>query len=932
MRRSRSLLLLPFLALLLPGPSIRAEVAARASMRGEEIAAELASIRAEIRSQGAGWTASSTGFLELGETSRQLRLQERPWPAPQPRRKSGGKPLGYDRSRGGIDWRFERGGFVTGVRDQGDCASGWAHAATACLESAFLRAIDAADLPDFDLSEEYLLSCMGDYGLSGNCERGWPEDALWLSRDIGIREQSLGTAGDRECSGFDGAPAGRRFHSADYGTVCESFDLEAIKDALHNLGPLVTTMTVHQGFAAYAGGVYRPAGEVIGYHAVLIVGYDERGGYFIAKNSWGERWGMGGYFFIAFDSGCGFGDWTSFARFDGQGRGPFAAMEPGAMSARTGAPVTFSDHSVETDSRIVAWEWDFDGDGHVDAMGPGPHSYIYRKAGRMQPRLRVLDAERREDVFSLPEPIEIVFAGPVWAVDGERGSVYGDGSPENPFLYIQMGIDASADGDTVMVLPGVYRGPQNTELRPGGRSILLLGRGEQGEVVLDGEGERRLIILKTGESGAFSAQNLVFSFGQDPFRGGGVLIEDGAASFRDCRFNDCAVGPESSAAGAAVWSNSLVRFENCYFGGNISGGTGGALHATGGLLDLRLSVFEGNGARNGGAVSARACSLSVVHCLFEANQADVSGGALLLGGGAVASIDGTLFRDNRVDFEQDAETELPGGGALYLATGAGLRMTSSILARNSAPLGGGLFVDGARAALGHLTIWENSAAEAGGAIYQANGEVALSNSLLWQNRAPLSPEISEPGFTVMSTENCLIAGGHTGAAIFDADPRMIDPEGGDFSLAAGSPCLGAGRADETIALDYEGFPRSQPYGSPPDIGACESPLAGETAVPDQETPAMRFVGIYPNPFNPSTTLTFDLPESAEVKLSIYMPTGRMVALLLDEPLSAGTHQVPWTAVDEFGEGLASGLFLARLEVTYGDGRHEQEIHKAMLVK
>ena len=65
---------------------------------------------------------------------------------------------------------------------------------------------------------------------------------------------------------------------------------------------------------------------------------------------------------------------------------------------------------------------------------------------------------------------------------------------------------------------------------------------------------------------------------------------------------------------------------------------------------------------------------------------------------------------------------------------------------------------------------------------------------------------------------------------------------------------------------------------------------------------------YPNPFNPVTTIGFDLPRSSIVRLKIHDMLGREVETLIDGPMAAGEHQVLWHA-----EGLTSGIYLCRLE-------------------
>ncbi len=64
---------------------------------------------------------------------------------------------------------------------------------------------------------------------------------------------------------------------------------------------------------------------------------------------------------------------------------------------------------------------------------------------------------------------------------------------------------------------------------------------------------------------------------------------------------------------------------------------------------------------------------------------------------------------------------------------------------------------------------------------------------------------------------------------------------------------------------------------------------------------------HPNPFNPSTTITYELPNSAMVNLSVYDLLGREVSVLVDEKRRAGVHEVKFD-----GTGLSSGVYFYRL--------------------
>ncbi len=73
----------------------------------------------------------------------------------------------------------------------------------------------------------------------------------------------------------------------------------------------------------------------------------------------------------------------------------------------------------------------------------------------------------------------------------------------------------------------------------------------------------------------------------------------------------------------------------------------------------------------------------------------------------------------------------------------------------------------------------------------------------------------------------------------------------------------------------------------------------------------------PNPFNPRTTITFDLPREQRARLNVYTVSGRHVKTLVDDTLASGPHRVVWDGTDQSGRAVASGLYLYRL---HGDTR------------
>ena len=70
--------------------------------------------------------------------------------------------------------------------------------------------------------------------------------------------------------------------------------------------------------------------------------------------------------------------------------------------------------------------------------------------------------------------------------------------------------------------------------------------------------------------------------------------------------------------------------------------------------------------------------------------------------------------------------------------------------------------------------------------------------------------------------------------------------------------------------------------------------------------------IYPNPFNPSTTIRYGLPEEANVSLVIYDVRGQVVQTLESEHQPAGWYDVVWNGQTAEGKTISTGIYFARL--------------------
>ncbi len=84
---------------------------------------------------------------------------------------------------------------------------------------------------------------------------------------------------------------------------------------------------------------------------------------------------------------------------------------------------------------------------------------------------------------------------------------------------------------------------------------------------------------------------------------------------------------------------------------------------------------------------------------------------------------------------------------------------------------------------------------------------------------------------------------------------------------------------------------------------------------------------FPNPFNPSTTISFEIRRSAPVRLAIYSSTGRHLITLLEGHLDAGTYFATWDGRDKNGTAVVSGTYFVQLQAA-----GEQQSRRITLVK
>jgi hypothetical protein len=140
-------------------------------------------------------------------------------------------------------------------------------------------------------------------------------------------------------------------------------------------------------------------------------------------------------------------------------------------------------------------------------------------------------------------------------------------------------------------------------------------------------------------------------------------------------------------------------------------------------------------------------------------------------------------------------------------------------------------------------------------------------------------------------------------------------------VTVGQPTVTGNSGNQIYAASI--FLAEAPFGSYRlQVSYAGSPTAvGETPV------ATRLGGIYPNPFNPQTTISFTLNRPQKTDVSVYDLNGRLLSVLVSRTYDAGSHSVIWNGKDASGRAVPSGTYLVRLSTGSA-----AEAQKVMLLK
>ncbi len=503
------------------------------------------------------------------------------------------------------------------------------------------------------------------------------------------------------------------------------------------------------------------------------------------------------------------------------------------------------------------------------------------------------------------------------------------------FPTIQSAIDAATVGDTVQLAPGTYTGEGNRRLDFGGKDLTLRGSGDPAATVIDCQLQDVGMLFQSGETENSLVEKLTIARGMDPerFPGAGIICEYSSPVFRHL------VLLENQAVGNAGLSlyYATVLIEDCLFEGNTSNVSGGAIGSGFSSAVIRRTSFLNNTSDIfGGAINCDAESQFLCEdCLFEGNLIDDWGGAIRVYGSASAELTGCVFRNNQAKH----------GGALYASglvaiedcvfegnyavnyAGACLfkyeplegisSIHNSLFYANDAGAGGGGLIATYYGAftMSNSTVVGNYGMEQNGAGISCGtaGSAWINNSIIAFNHGPGVRHDASSSIEIACSDVYGNTGGNYTGEMEDqtglngnisSNPLFCDYENWNLTLASQSPCL----------------PENNNCGVL--MGALGE---GCTLTGVDEAPAFgaRLIAAYPNPFNPTTTISMELESAAEVRLAVHDVAGRQVKVLHEGRLAAGPHELLWRGRDDADRPVPSGLYFIHMDSA--EGRSSRKI-------
>ena len=290
------------------------------------------------------------------------------------------------------------------------------------------------------------------------------------------------------------------------------------------------------------------------------------------------------------------------------------------------------------------------------------------------------------------------------------------------------------------------------------------------------------------------------------------------------------------------------------------------------------------------------------------------------GGGGIYLRNRSTIIENCFIMNNSTSEPSMGGGGLSIAgdddTEVRVIIKSSLIANNTSEVwsttddGGGwasaIWIPDMRNASGSISIINTSFSGNQGEVLVSFGNnyysFTLKNSIIWDNGNTRLGLPTQPYDNRIIVSFSNIQGGYEGEDNIDANPLFCNYASnvypnlkGNYHLMPSSPSVGTGENGVNMGA----------FGVGCEIDRLETL---SEFVPDNYFLHEN----YPNPFNPTTTLRFDLPEVSSITLTIYNMLGQRVRTFNMNDTPAGFHSIKWNATNDYGEQVGAGVYLYQL--------------------
>jgi hypothetical protein len=396
---------------------------------------------------------------------------------------------------------------------------------------------------------------------------------------------------------------------------------------------------------------------------------------------------------------------------------------------------------------------------------------------------------------------------------------------------IKAAIDASKDGDTILVAPGTYYEGSISVTK---HTVHIISSDGPYVTVVDGGSGYSVFSFSSWDANDSTLEGFTITNGGNPSKNGSGI------SCYDC---------------GIVITNNIITGNQA-----LDGGYGGGIRCSNASPIITENIIYDNAAETGGGIycGGANCYAKIISNQIYDNFADDEGGGIAVWSDATPLIHINLIADNqaheggglhcdeaapnlmRNEFRNNT-AEFTGGGihGYY----AGFEVINNFIHGNKGKYGGGIYLYYCKTTWApqnpiflHNTIFANTASDMGGGLYCQASEPDICNTIFWDDDAPLGQEIYVTHTqTYMEIEYCDVENYPAtvwvesgtiiwGAGMIDANPQFVNSAGGDFHIQFNSPCKDAGTNSATgmPGFDFEGDDR-RAFGTA-DIGADEFAL------------------------------------------------------------------------------------------------------------